>query len=240
MFVYFCRRAAGTYAALLLGFAIACHDAPVPTSPALAPVARAADEMYGCSPQAFICEEGDVQEWYDDGFEEVSAFEVSGPQTDEMQSDAPTSAVGCPSFAVGSGIHTSLSVPTPDGNYQYVTIQTSGTWSWYSDAGVQLAHYNWPSGYWPAVDGSGAEVTIGTALGTCRLFPGGMIAAVSFGSPFRWVNARWPRRRGSAQFTSGGGGGGGGGGTCTQEYVFIEYRDATGWHILWEGWVNLC
>ena len=104
------------------------------------------------------------------------------------------------------------------------------------------ARYNWPPGYWPAVDGSGIEVQIGSADGNC--YPDGAgYYYVSF-YKFYHVNARYPRR-GGYYFGSGGGGGaddGGGGWSCSTEYVVIEisYDGGATWQTWWQGYATVC
>jgi hypothetical protein len=118
-----------------------------------------------------------------------------------------------------------------------------GTWSLMADIGPNMARYNWPPGYWDAIDGSGIQVQVGSVEGFCRTNDRGLVY-VSFTERFHHVNARFPRRRGYYR-TSGGGGGGedeGGGGQCREEYVYVEvdYGDGTGWHVIWEGTATVC
>lgn len=225
---------------LLLSTLAACADLPSSTAPIQPPASASADELPGgCTPTMIICDDGSTPTWQDDGFEEATVYEASGALMDQIPMDAALAAPVCPSYAYGIGLRTTLSAPRPDGNFQSVTISTTGTWSWWGEDGPSSAMYNWPPGYWPAVDGSGAEVSIGTAHGNCYPLTAGMVA-VRLGPPFRWVNARWPRRRGEISPTSGGGGGGGD--SCQMEYIIVEinYGDGTGWHELWEGWASVC
>jgi hypothetical protein len=143
---------------------------------------------------------------------------------------------GCPSYVVGMA-RVTLSIPTPNGGTRSATIWSSGTWSWLFDTGPMQARYNWPPGYWPTNDGSGVEVQVGSADGSCRGDPDGLVH-VSF-TKFYHVNSRYPRRRGS-QYTGGDDGSGDTG--CRTEYIVVEinYGDGTGWHELWEGWAQIC
>ncbi len=116
-----------------------------------------------------------------------------------------------------------------------LTIVSSGWWGIiYGELADPYGRYQWPGGFWPAIDGSGREAKIGTADAVCRVFarPGGFTINVSF---FRYneVEIRYPPTPGGGE----GGGGGGGGGGCVDEWIIIEidYGDGTGWHTWWEG-----
>ena len=217
---------------------VGCADEPSAPQALTPSTPRLSEESGGggCPPGAYICDG-----WYyeDDGFEEVFDDVTHGEGGWEEYSSSQ--GLQCPSYIFGLSQIT-LNVPTPDGSTRSATIRTYGTWSWRQAIAPMEALYNWPPGYWPTVDGSGAEVSISYAQGRCLVYPGNVVR-VALGPNFYHVNTRYPRRRGY-QPTSGGGGGGGSGGEsgCDQEYVYVEVNrgDGAGWQVIWEGWATVC
>lgn len=221
---------------------IGCRDqAESPTSPMTAtdatPLSWQSGE--GCAPYMIICDDEGFT-WFDDGFEEVYTDFSDGDLFELSVSESNLAWSGCPSYVVGVYFG-NVYVTNPSGNKQSVPFMTTGTWSWKADLGPMRARYNWPPGYWPAIDGSGIQIQISAADGTCRVAPGGL-TYVSF-TRYHHVNARFPRRRGYTLTGGGGGGGdGGGSGQCRQEWVIVEvnYGDGSGWHVIWEGYATVC
>ncbi|HEY0151325.1 MAG TPA: hypothetical protein VGB92_04965 [Longimicrobium sp.] len=224
-----------------------------PTSPTNAAGAAPRYDALGgeCTPAMIICDDGSERRWTDDGFEEVYTDFADGDLSFEHESSESTSAgsyqasytwSGCPSYVVGVA-YGNVYVTNPSGGKTSVRFMSSGTWSWMADIGPNMARYNWPPGYWDAIDGSGIQVQVGSVEGFCRTNDRGYVY-VAFTGRFHHVNARFPRRRGY-YLASGGGGGGeddGGGGQCREEYVYVEvdYGDGTGWHVIWEGTATVC
>jgi hypothetical protein len=245
-------------ASLVLVTVAGCIDQPAsPTGSATIDGATARYTWGGeeCTETMIICDDGSEPPpptWTDDGFEEVFTDVADGEislvedtsQTTSGNPPASYSWSGCPSYIAGSAYGT-VYVTNPSGGKTSVTFLSWGIWSWHSDLGPNRARYNWPPGYWDAVDGSGIEVQVGSAEGTCRVNDRGNVY-VALGPKYYHVNARFPRRRGytptSGGGGSGGGGGGGGGTTCREEYVVVEvnYGDGTGWHVIWEGLAIVC
>jgi len=198
-----------------------------------------------------ICDDEPETRWSDDGFEEVFTDIADGDMSFEQETSENTSGssyqasynwAGCPSYVVGVA-YANVFVTNPSGGKTSVRFMSTGTWSWKADLGPNMARYNWPPGYWDAIDGSGIQVQVGSVDGICRMNDRGMVY-VSLTGPFQFVNARFPRRRGY-RLASGGGDGegeGGGDGQCRAEYVYVEvdYGDGTGWHVIWEGTAVVC
>ncbi len=103
-----------------------------------------------------------------------------------------------------------------------------------------FTRYVWPDGFWDATDGSGRSISIGTGDASCAaiIYPDGRVGVRVNFYAFHDIEIRRPRT--GEQST--GGGGDGGGGTCYQEWLVLEinYGDGTGWHVLWEGWGEVC
>lgn len=241
-------------ALVLTAVAAGCTDQPEsPTGPTtLAGAAPRYSEASGeCTESTIICDDGSEPTWTDDGFEEVYTDftdgdvsfeqETSGSTSDSSYDMSYSSWAGCPSYVTGVA-YGNVYVTNPGGGRTSVRFMSSGTWSWMGDQGPNQARYNWPPGYWDAIDGSGIQVQVGSVDGTCRINDRGFVY-VAFGPNYYHVNARFPRRRGYYHQTGGGGGGGGGDGTqCREEYAIVEvnYGDGTGWHVIWEGTVTVC
>jgi hypothetical protein len=154
----------------LAGFCASCVDSPTSAneSPSNSHSIRF-DHVDGdeCPPESIICD--GQEEWEDDGFEEVYSFSVSGGGG--LDGDPDSYTQGCPSYVFGTTYQITLDVPTPEGTTRSVRIMSSGWWIWKAPWGPDpySAIYHWPPGYWPAVDGSGAEVQIGSAQGRCTI-----------------------------------------------------------------------
>jgi hypothetical protein len=237
-------------ALVLTTVAVGCTDrSESPTDPTtVASAAPLYSESSGeCTETMVICDDGsEPPRWVDDGFEEVYNDVTDGDMSFEESTsdgsyDASYSSSRCPSYVVGVAQGT-VYVTNPSGRKVSVTFRSRGTWSWKFDTGPSTARYNWPPGYWQAIDGSGIEVQVGSVDGTCLVGPAQM-TYVSLGPNYYFVNARFPRRRGY-HFTGGGGGGGdGSGGTqCREEQVTVEvnYGDGTGWHVVYRGTATVC
>jgi hypothetical protein len=119
-------------------------------------------------------------------------------------------------------------------------ITISGVWTLIQLEGLNVGRYRFPSGYWPANDGSGRSVSVSSGSGYCffSYSPNGSFRfSVDF---FRMygVHIKYP-----VTPTSGSGGTTpGGGSNCDTEWIRIEinYDDGTGWHTWWEGYATVC
>lgn len=221
------------------------HDggiAPTELATSLSPPPRSVEGT--CTPDMIICEggnSGDVPSWSDDGYEEVFTAEASGDaaavDVSESFSEAQP-APACPSFAYATGQTTTVSVTNPAGNLQSVQFLYTGTFTFLGYVGPTSGEYIWPSGWFPATDGSGILVSVNTCHANCyKLINLGVLQTYRI-APTRFfgVQARFPRRRGYLSPTSGGGSI-----TCTYEYLIVEVKvDGGNWTPIWAGWVMVC
>jgi hypothetical protein len=236
-------------ALVLTTVAAGCREGPAslmgPTT--VADVTPRYSEVSGeCTETTIICDDESGTRWTDDGFEEVYTEVTDGdmsfePDASESTSsgtyDASYSWTGCPSYVQGVA-YANVYVTNPSGGKTSVRFMSTGIWSWNADLGPSMARYNWPPGYWDALDGSGIQVQVGAVDGACRMNDRGRVY-VAFTGPFHFVNARFPRRRG---YRLASGGSGSDETECREEYVIVEvhYGDGTGWHVIWEGMATVC
>lgn len=100
------------------------------------------------------------------------------------------------------------------------------------------ATYNWPTGWWPATDGSGREANISTAEAVCALVQTSTTTWTIRVTFFYFVGQiRQPASGGGG---SGGGGSAPGGASCHMEFITVEVDNGSGWTHFWSGMASVC
>jgi hypothetical protein len=147
-----------------------------------------------------------------------------------------------PGFAV-AGVTLAVPLPNPDGGWPIIKhISFAGTWMLEAYHAVpSYGTYIFPSGYFPAVDGSGVEARVSHGHARCYIDPADNKYTIAFHKYFG-VNARWPRTQSGSPYYGGGDDGlptpreG-----CSYEWseLFLVYENGSEVKI-WEGYALYC
>lgn len=208
-----------------------CRPDPV-TGPAGKSPQISADFSNDCSTQVITdpeCENPPGDTWVYEYYGDVDgSAEISAQATSDNSESSP---VWCTSFV--KNLVSGRIESTPP-----LTFTSSGTFTVISRASMGWGTYRWPEGWWPATDGSGREVKIGTADAACWFGPisPGVSALQRFFYAFHNTEIR------KLASNPGTGGGPPGGNNCETQWIVVEIDRGTGngWEVLWEGYGTVC